>query len=183
MAASPQPSQSPQTQVQKTFQLGQRAVESGQYRQAIVLLCQALAMAGDSTPQGGDIQLWLVTAYDAAGQRDQALTLCRTLTTHSCWTTRKQSKRILYILEAPKLTLHREWLTEIPDLTAVQGESQRGGITRDRPRAAPKPQGYKILPDLNEGEDDGQVGSSENGFIVFSMVASAFILLALFLLA
>ena len=49
------------------------------------------------------------------GQREAAIALCRQLGAHPDRTTRKQSQRVLYILEAPKLEHHPEWLTQIPD--------------------------------------------------------------------
>ncbi|MGP0128668.1 MAG: hypothetical protein ACTMUB_05210 [cyanobacterium endosymbiont of Rhopalodia musculus] len=56
-----------------------------------------------SSQLGGEVQMWLVTAYQAVGRLHHAITLCQTLTCHPCSDIRKQSKEILYILQAPKL--------------------------------------------------------------------------------
>jgi tetratricopeptide (TPR) repeat protein len=95
---------------------GQDAFERGQYRESIDCFQRALSLTPESTALGGAMQIWLVTAYDAAERREEALALCRELRTHANYETRQQAKQLLYILEAPKLQLKPEWLTQIPEL-------------------------------------------------------------------
>jgi tetratricopeptide (TPR) repeat protein len=100
----------------KPYAQGQNAFERGQYREAIDCFQRALSLTPESSALGGAIQIWLVTAYEAAERREEALTLCRQLRTHANYETRQQAKQLLYILEAPKLQLKPEWLTQIPEL-------------------------------------------------------------------
>jgi tetratricopeptide (TPR) repeat protein len=105
----------------KSYIQGQAAFERGQYREAIDWFQGALSLTPESSALGGAIQVWLVTAYEAAGRTEEALTLCRQLRTHGDYETRQQGKRLLYILEAPKLQLKPEWLTQIPELDESGG--------------------------------------------------------------
>jgi tetratricopeptide (TPR) repeat protein len=100
----------------KSYTQGQNAFERGQYREAIDCFQSALSLTPESSALGGAIQIWLVTAYEAAERREEALDLCRQLRTHANYETRQQAKQLLYILEAPKLQLKPEWLTQIPEL-------------------------------------------------------------------
>lgn len=110
-----------QQELAANYRAGKAAFERGQYRQAVEQLTKASSLAGSSSRLGGEIQLWLVTAYEAAGAQTDAIALCRSLSQHPDTQTRKQSKRLLYILEASKLNLRPEWLTQIPDLSQVAG--------------------------------------------------------------
>ncbi|WP_299486516.1 hypothetical protein [Acaryochloris sp. IP29b_bin.137] len=109
---------------------GREAFEHGCYRESIEWLLQAIALANRNSRIGGEIQLWLVSAYQAAGQQPEAISLCRQLQLHTHWETRKQSKRLLYILEAPQLEKKAEWLTQIPDLSNVDDQdlTERMGV-------------------------------------------------------
>jgi tetratricopeptide (TPR) repeat protein len=100
----------------KPYIQGQDAFERGLYREAIDCFQRALSLTPESSALGGAIQIWLVTAYEAAERREEALALCRELRTHPNYETRQQAKQLLYILEAPKLQLKPEWLTQIPEL-------------------------------------------------------------------
>ncbi len=173
---SPQDAEQTRLIVAQKFNLGQRYVESGQYLQAIPLLSQAAVMAGESSKWGGEIQLWLLTAYDAAGQQDDALKLCRKLKLHPAWEIRKQSKRLLYILEAPKLTLHPEWMTKIPDLEALEGDRAVKGGQRSHSQSVTQSQGYQILSDHAE---DWDVEPKDNGFTLFAIILLATLSLGL----
>lgn len=109
---------------------GREAFEHGCYREAVESLLQAIALVNRNSRLGGEMQMWLVTAYQAAGQQQEAIALCRQLQLHAHWETRKQSKRLLYILEAPQLEKKAEWLTQIPDLSQVTEEdvTERMGV-------------------------------------------------------
>ncbi len=146
------------------YQAGQSLFEHGRYREAVELLCQANDLGAHNSRLGGEIQMWLVTAYEAAGQRQEALTLCRQLKTHPFAETRKQSKRLLYILEAPKLELRPEWLTKIPDLEQVAERQSNSPITA-RPLARPPEPKRVIQPPA----DPTQVETRDNGFVWFAL--------------
>ncbi|MBF2098699.1 MAG: tetratricopeptide repeat protein [Gloeomargaritaceae cyanobacterium C42_A2020_066] len=102
------------------FQAGRRAFEQGRYSEAIRELERAADLGDRRSRLGGEVQLWLVTAYEAAGRRAEALALCRQLAQHPQRDIRQQSQRVAYILEAPQLRRHPEWLSQIPDLTRLE---------------------------------------------------------------
>jgi tetratricopeptide (TPR) repeat protein len=129
-----------QAQASVAYATGQAAFERGQYRESINWLVQALEhLPNPASPLGGAIQIWLVTAYDASGEREAALDLCRELQTHSDYDTRQQSRRLLYILEAPKLQSRAEWLTQIPDLNPADNPQRENVVGQARAVSAPKP--------------------------------------------
>ena len=144
---------------------GQRAFECGQYQSAIGCFEQGRTTVSAGTALHGEFQIWLVTAYEAAGDRTRALDLCRAIGSHPDLETRKQSKRLLYILEAPKLRMNPECLTEIPDLTQIEpngGDRDWGrpvvNLTPPRPPKLKPPTGYVIpeppdLTQVNTGDD------------------------------
>lgn len=110
------------------------------------------------------MQTWLVTAYQATGQQQEAIALCRQLTAHPDWKTRKEGKRILYILEAPKLQTRPEWLTQIPDLENLvdrDGRDRAGGapVSAKAPAAAESSK-FKL-----ESVDLSQVNTEDKWFI------------------
>jgi hypothetical protein len=109
----------------RAYTTGQVAFERGLYRDSIDWFEKALTLTNGQSALGGDIQMWLVTAYDAAGQGEVAIALCQKLSTHANLETRQKSKRLLYILEAPKLQSKPEWLTQIPDLDPPNAPTRR----------------------------------------------------------
>ncbi|BAY52386.1 hypothetical protein NIES2134_100060 [Thermostichus vulcanus NIES-2134] len=129
--------------VSALFQQGQQAFERGNYQQSITLLAQAVALAEGNTTQSGEISLWLVTAYSAAGDQGAAVSLCRQLQRHPDHQTRQESRRLLAILEAPQLKRRPEWCSEIPDLSHLGDRAYTSPYrhSRKRPSApTPKPQ-------------------------------------------
>jgi tetratricopeptide (TPR) repeat protein len=154
------------------YAMGQAAFERGQYREATDSFQQALALSPANSELGGAIQIWLVTAYDAAGQREEALDLCRQLRTHGDYDTRQQSKRLLYILEAPKLQSRPEWLTQIPDLSQAEVNRDRQvgrtGQTQAKPSAV---KGIEPFEPIDPKES--------RGFLGLALGVSALVLLAL----
>ncbi len=163
---------------QTEFQAGKAAFERGDYRKAVHHLENACALVSLNSMLGGSIQTWLVTAYQATGQEQAAIALCRQLTQHPDWQTRKEGKRILYILEAPKLQARPEWLTQIPDLgnLADQSERDRRAIPA-RPAAKSPPartSAYKL-----ESVDLSQVNREDRGFIWVAVGASLLLLASL----
>jgi hypothetical protein len=121
----PPSSSNTEMEAMAAFTTGQTAFERGLYRDSIDWFTKALTLTSRQSALGGDIQMWLVTAYDAAGQGEAAIALCRELSNHANLETRQQSKRLLYILEAPKLQSKPEWLTQIPDLDPPNASPRR----------------------------------------------------------
>lgn len=144
-----------------TFQAGQAAFERGHYQEAVKALLKAHGMGDRNSVLGGEIQIWLVTAYEAIGQRQEALALCRQLKVHPARQVRKQSKRLLYIMEAPKLEKRSEWLTQIPDLDEVNERDlkRRMGIGS---KGKKEPEQGAIE---SESVDFSQVNTHDGGFI------------------
>jgi tetratricopeptide (TPR) repeat protein len=163
-------------EVQTQFQAGKTAFERGEYRKAVEHLQQACALVNSGSALGGTVQTWLVTAYQATGQQQEAIALCRTLTQHPDLQTRKEGKRILYILEAPKLQTRPEWLTQIPDLGSLADKTERDHVgaqsvpsTSKRPPAA--------TPQLKpEPVDLSQVNTEDNRFVWVALIAVLLIL-------
>ena len=160
--------------LQTEFQVGKMAFERGDYRKSVEHLERALALVNPNSVLGGTVQTWLVTAYQATGQQQDAIALCRTLTQHPDITTRKAGKRILYILEAPKLQTRPEWLTQIPDLDnlAEQGDKNRAGsLPTSAKRTTAEPTPFKV-----ESVDLSQVNTEDNRFIWVALVAVLLVL-------
>lgn len=122
--------------VQAEFAAGQATFERGLYRESVQHLEKASALVARNSRLGGEVQMWLVTAYEAAGQRSDAIALCQQVSRHPHYEIRKQGKRLLFILEAPKLSTRPEWLTQIPDLGAISEQDPKdrmgggGGTSR-----------------------------------------------------
>ena len=148
----------------EAFNLGQSAFERGRYRRAIAHFQTARTLTNPISARGGEIQLWLVNAYIAAGEQVEGLALCRKLVVHPDLETSRQSKRLLYILEAPELELKPEWVTQIPDLADLgEDPTRRYAQTPKRPRR-PKPK-----PDP-EPLDLSQVNTADNQFVWIALI-------------
>lgn len=125
--------------VQAEFAAGKATFERGLYRESVQHLEKASALVARNSRLGGEVQMWLVTAYEAAGQRSDAIALCQQVSRHPHYEIRKQGKRLLFILEAPKLSTRPEWLTQIPDLGAISEQDPKdrvgggGGTSRKSP--------------------------------------------------
>ncbi|MDY6937020.1 MAG: tetratricopeptide repeat protein [Cyanobacteriota bacterium] len=155
--------------IQDQYQSGLQAFESGQYRQSVEYLEKASALVERNSALGGEIQIWLVSAYQASGRIQEAIALCRSLSAHPHRDTRATSRRLLYILEAPKLETHPEWVTNIPDLSKLEDsaiEDRRGTnpvkSKSSRPRRLPEPKPEPI--------DWSQVKTEDNGFIWLALL-------------
>lgn len=149
-------------QAQAEFAAGQLAFERGDYRGAIQAFERGSAFARTGTALGGEIQLWLVNAYAALNRQDEAIALCEKLTQHPDYETSKQSKRLLYILQAPRLKLRSEWQVKIPDLSALNDADSRpnlGQYAAPR-RSPPKPPAAEPPP-----EDLSRMNTQDNGFL------------------
>jgi hypothetical protein len=151
--------------VNREYEAGKAAFERGSYRESVQHLERANALVEGGTRLGGEVQIWLVTAYEAAGARSQAIQLCQQVSRHPDLKTRKQGKRLLYILEAPKLRTRPEWLTEIPDLSTISdNEGTTLGTSKFAPATPPKrPEKPKSI--VPEPVDLSQVNTKDNLFI------------------
>ncbi len=156
--------------LQTEFQAGKTAFERGNYRESVEHLEKASALVNPNSVMGGTVQTWLVTAYQATGQQQQAIALCRQLTAHPDWKTRKEGKRILYILEAPKLQTRPEWLTQIPDFGNLADRD-----TRDRAGGSPISAKGRVIPETAkfklESVDLSQVNTEDNRFVWVALIA------------
>ncbi|MFB2937222.1 hypothetical protein ACE1B6_18400 [Aerosakkonemataceae cyanobacterium BLCC-F154] len=158
--------------VQEQYQAGKAAFERGQYRQSVEFLAQASALVDRNTRFGGEIQIWLVTAYEAANQRQEAIALCKQLDRHPSYEIRQQSRRLLYILEAPQLNRRPEWLTQIPDLGAIADNESK--IRLGKPAAGGKSSSRSLSPP--EPVDLSQVNTKDNRFIWVALIGVLLIL-------
>jgi tetratricopeptide (TPR) repeat protein len=161
------------------YQRGKQAFECGQYRQSVAALEKACALVNRNSPLGGEMQIWLVTAYQAIGQSQDAIALCRQLSKHPNGQTRQQGRRLLFILEAPKLEKRPEWLTQIPDLSNLEDspiENRRGSNTpkRQHPPRRLQPEPERLDPSQIETEDDRFIWGSLGLAIVILAVLIGF---------
>jgi hypothetical protein len=149
----------------KEYLAGVAAFERGQYRDSVQRLEKASALVERNSSFGGKVLIWLVTAYEAAGQTAEAIALCEQIKQHPDVETSKQGKRLLYIMQAPQLKRPTEWLTQIPDLAAIpDNTSQTRLSSTNLPRTAPKP------PPKTEPIDLSQVNTKDNQFIWVSLL-------------
>jgi tetratricopeptide (TPR) repeat protein len=162
--------------IQAEYQAGQVAFERGNYRDAVKHLETASSLVDLNSCLGGEVQIWLVTAYEAVGQREEAIALCRRVSKHPDSEARKQGKRLLYILEAPKLASRPEWLIQIPDLGSLQDSSvqdRKGAAVSIAPKREEKPI-FQLEP-----ADLSQVNTQDNRFIWIALIAAIAIFAAI----
>jgi tetratricopeptide (TPR) repeat protein len=108
---------------QELYQAGVRSFEHGDYKQAIAHFQQALNGVNAGTKIGGEIQVWLANAYDAAGNPTEAIALCRSLKKHSDRDVRKSASYVLGILSAPKLNTLKDANSKIPSLKGLDDQT------------------------------------------------------------
>ncbi len=107
--------------------------------------------------------MWLVTAYEAAGQTSEAIALCEQLTRHPNLETSKQGKSLLYILKAPQLKRPEEWMTKIPDLGAIAESDPKD-------RRGTNPTRNRNTNELPEPIDPSQINTKDNQFIWVALI-------------
>lgn len=162
------------------YRAGQIAFERGDYRQAVSSLVAAVAQVQPNTRIGGEVQVWLVTAYEAAGQIPAAKALCQKLASHPDLDTRQASKRLLYIMQAPELIRRDEWLSEIPDLSHLEGGDAKIAVNpTSAPLSAPKP---RSIDEQYAPVDLTQVNTQDNNFIAIALILTISSLCGLWLL-
>lgn len=159
----------------EAYRAGKLALEQGSYRQAADLLEAARDCIPTRSRLGGELQIWLTTAYQAMGRQEQALSVCRAACKHPSYNTRQQARQLLAILEAPPLASNLPKVP-IPDLGNLgdDGANARAGAgASDRPvrrKRASKPK-----PVIQE-TDWSQVNAGDNYFLWVAIAAIALLL-------
>ncbi len=149
----------------KEYIAGVKAFERGQYKESVQYLEKVSALVDRNSRFGGKALIWLVTAYEAAGQQAEAIALCEQIKQHPDRETSSQGKRLLYIMQAPQLKRPSEWLTQIPDLAAITDNTNQTRLSSSNlPRTTPKPRTPPEPIDLS------QVNTKDNQFIWVSLL-------------
>lgn len=159
---------------QAAYNKGKIALERGRYKTSIEELERAKKLVNPSSKLGGEVQIWLASAYQAANQVQSAIALCQDLIKHPSPEIRKQSERILYILKAPALKRPEEWLTKIPDLSQLPEDDTQSNRYRPAGRVQPRPR-KKLEP---EPIDPSEINTRDNQFVWVALVG----IIVLFLL-
>jgi outer membrane protein assembly factor BamD (BamD/ComL family) len=157
------------------YQQGINAFEGGQYREAVEFLEIASAMLPRNTRLGGEVQIWLASAYEADGRVDDAIALCEQLKRHPHAETSTQARRLQYIWKAPKLNRPKEWMTEIPDFGSMSDNENKTKFVVNTSKSSSEPK--KILEP--ESVDLSQVNTEDNRFIWVGLVIVALTVLYL----
>ncbi len=147
------------------YQAGKVAFESGLYKQAIEQLEKASALLSRNSRLGGEVQIWLVTAYEASGRTEDAIALCEQLKRHPHLETSKEARRLCYILKAPKLQRPKEWMTEIPDLGALSDNEAKIRLSANSTKSSRQP--VRSEPEF---VDLSQVNTRDNRFIWMALI-------------
>ena len=163
-------------EVVREYQSGVAAFERGQYRSAVQHLEKASALVNRNSRAGGEVQIWLVTAYEAAGQISEAIALCEQLKRHPNLETSKQARQLLYILQAPQLKRPTEWLTQIPDLGTLPDNETQTRLGSATANSSAKPQ-QRPIP---EPIDLSQVNTQDNRFIWIALIVIGLMMAGLF---
>jgi hypothetical protein len=163
------------------YQSGQIAFERGEYRQAVGYFVAAIAQVPPNTQIGGEVQIWLATAFEATGQISEAKALCHKLSNHPNLDTRQASKRMLYIMQAPELTRRDEWLIKIPDLTHI--EDAEGNFAVNNTPTLPSKAKERSLDEIYAPVDLSQINTQDNGFISISLILTILTLVGLWFAA
>ncbi len=151
---------------QSHYQIGTTAFENGQYRESVESLEKASTLLEKNTRLAGEVEIWLVNAYEAAGRSEEAINLCQQLNRHPHYEIRQQAKRLVYILKAPKLNRPKEWMTEIPDFGIVSDHKSQIIVT-----SQPKKSTSKQKPVEPEYIDPSTVNTKGNNFIWVALIA------------
>jgi tetratricopeptide (TPR) repeat protein len=148
------------------YETGKLALENGQYREAVENLEQASVLLARNTRFAGEVDIWLVTAYEAAGRTDDAIALCQQLRRHPHYETKKQARQLIYILQAPKLQRPKEWMTEIPDLGAISDNDSKRLVAVKPTKSIPRQKSAEP-----EYVDLSKVNTRDNSFIWAALIA------------
>lgn len=144
------------------YDRGKQALENGQYKVSIEKLESAKNLVGFGSQLGADVQMLLITAYQAIGQRQEAIALCQELTNHPNLLIREKAKSVLYIINAPELQRPAEWMSQIPDLSSQ--ETARPQYVTTKRKQTKKAQQEEISE-----IDWSQVNTEDNQFVWFAL--------------
>lgn len=162
-----------QGEFEEKYLAGRLAFERGRYRLSVENLQRAYQLVSPYTAKGIEAGIWLVNAYEANGDTESAIALCREIVAQSYGQKKIQASRLLYILTAPQLKRPKEWMTEIPDLTNASKN-----ISDYIPPSKPK----KITQRRQiEPLDLTTVNTKDNQFIWFTMIVTGVTVLGLFI--
>lgn len=145
-----------------SYEMGKKSLENGKYKVSISHLESAKKLADPHTRLGAEIQILLVTAYQAIGKREEAIALCQELSKHPNLQTRQKAKDVLYIIQAPKLQRPAEWMSEIPALGDEQAIKAQYVSAKKQPK---KPDSTLELPEI----DPSQIETKDNQFTWFAL--------------
>jgi tetratricopeptide (TPR) repeat protein len=148
------------------YQIGKTAFENGQYRESVENLEKAIALLGKNTRFAGEVEIWLVNAYEAAGRSEDAIALCQQLSRHPHYEIRQQAKHLAYILKAPKLNRPKEWMTEIPDFGTIANNESKRFITSQLKKSTSNQK--SVEP---EYIDLNTVNTTDNRFVWVALIA------------
>lgn len=149
------------TTTQILFEQGKDAFLQGEYRLSIEYLEQVTANLSKATREGSEVRLWLVSAYQANNRSEDAISLCRELTTSPFPSTKERAKQQLYILEAPKLERPKEWVTQIPSMEDV--------LPIQSVYVASKKEPKKKELTVDDFEDLSQIETGDNQFLLIAL--------------
>ncbi|MEL6442370.1 MAG: tetratricopeptide repeat protein [Cyanobacteria bacterium J06621_8] len=158
-----------QEKFQQKYLAGKQALERGQYRLSIECLEAAKELTAPNSRRGGEAQIWLLSAYQAANQLEQAIALAQELCTHPDGQTREQAQRILYIINAPRLERPKEWMTEIPDLSSADSDGSRYVAAKNKPTNS-----SSVSTAVTE--ERSTASAADNQFIWFALILVGLIL-------
>lgn len=159
-----------QEQFRLKYQAGKEAFERGQYSRSVQYLQEARELIASSSRLGGEVQIWLLTAYQAADKQQEAIALGQALFTHPHPQIRKQAKRLLYIIQAPQLKRPKEWMTQIPDFSGMSdGNSQYVAAKSQKKNNLPKKEKVTEV-------DLSQVNTQDNRFVWIALMITILIL-------
>ena len=151
------------------YQAGKIAFENGQYREAVEQLEKASALLVRNSRLGGEVQIWLATAYEAAGRSEDAIALCEQLKRHPDPETNKESRRLQYIFQAPRLQRPKEWMTEIPDLGTLPDSDTKIRLSANTTKSSARQETTEPKFD-----DLTQINTTDNRFIWVALIAIGF---------
>ncbi|MGK7899116.1 MAG: tetratricopeptide repeat protein [Xenococcus sp. (in: cyanobacteria)] len=165
-----------QTEFQDYYDTGKIALERGNYRVSVENLVKAIELIDSGSLLGGEAQIWLVTAYQAAGELENAIALCEKLTVHPHFKVREQASDVLYIMKAPRLERPPEWMVEIPDLVTTETSTPQHLPTK--PTKSNKIKRDRVVAEV----DLSQVDTKDNQFIGIALIVIILSLSSLFFL-
>lgn len=167
--------------VLEAYEAGKIAFERGRYRQSLQCFEAACQQVEKTSRLGGEVQLWLATAYQALGQQKEAIALCQKLTRHTHHQTRKQSRRLLEILQAPPLSSNMKGLIEFPDMSQLDDNPSQKLVGTSSKYPSLK-RSYSQADD-SQPIDLTQVNTEDNQFLWIALIGIIVILGGLLFLA